>query len=203
MIGVSIVVTLLLMALMRTVVLPIVAVAFDLLTAAATFGLVTLLFNGDNPPFGGLGYIDPMTIIATFAAIFGMTILYEVMLLARTREEFVVSGDATAALRIGLSKTAAAATGAAVAMIAVLIPFATSDLILVRQLGVAVAVAIILDAFIVRPVLLPAAVQILGRWSWWPTSRSAPRAPQPDRNGRAGRPPRPVEPAGGWPGHDA
>lgn len=174
-IGVSVVVLLLLMMLLRTVILPIVAVAFDLLTAAATFGVVTALFGGDNPVLGGLGYIDPMTIIATFAAIFGMTILYEVQLLARTREEFVLSGDASAALQQGLSKTAAAGTGAAVAMIAVLIPFTTSDLIMVRQLGVAVAVAIVLDAFIVRPVLLPAAVQLLGHASWWPTSRSVPR----------------------------
>jgi X-X-X-Leu-X-X-Gly heptad repeat protein len=200
-IGVSVVVTLLLMLLLRTVVLPVVAVAFDLLTAAATFGLVTLLFNGDNPPFGGLGYIDPMTIIAVFAAIFGITILYEVMLLARTREEFVATGDPHGALRTGLNRTAAAATGAAVAMLAAMGPFATSELAVVRQLGVAVGIAIILDAIIVRPVLLPAAVEILGRWSWWPTSRGVPRhasePPEPSSPAPPVRAPVPLEPVGG------
>ena len=168
-IGISVIVTLLLMAMLRTVVLPVVAVAFDLLTAAATFGVVSLLFSGDNPAFGGVGYVDPMTIIATFSLIFGVTILYEVMLLARTREAFIATGDPSAALRTGLGRTAAAATGAAIAMVAVLIPFATSSVINVRQVGVAMAIAVVLDALIVRPVLLPAAVQILGRWCWWPT----------------------------------
>jgi RND superfamily putative drug exporter len=196
-IGVSVVVTLLLILLLRTVVLPVVAVAFDLLTAAATFGLVTLLFSGDNPPLGGLGYIDPMTIIAVFAAIFGITILYEVMLLARTRDEFVATGDPHGALRTGLNRTAAAATGAAVAMIAVLVPFATSELAVVRQLGVAVGIAIILDAIIVRPVLLPAAVEILGRWSWWPTSRKAPHVPEPSLPEPPASAPRSLQPVGG------
>jgi X-X-X-Leu-X-X-Gly heptad repeat protein len=203
-IGVSIVVTLLLILLLRTVVLPVVAVAFDLLTAAATFGLVTLLFSGDNPPFGGLGYVDPMTIIAVFAAIFGITILYEVMLLERTREEFLATGDPHGALRTGLHKTAAAATGAAVAMIAAMVPFATSDLILVRQLGVAVGIAIIIDAIIVRPVLLPAAVELLGRWSWWPTSRKAPpHASEPTEPSMPAPPvsaPVPLQPVGGGQG---
>ena len=192
-IGISIIVTLLLMALLRTIVLPVVAVAFDLLTAAATFGVLSLLFSGDNPAFGGVGYVDPMTIIATFALIFGMTILYEVMLLARTREAFTATGDPSEALRTGLSRTAAAATGAAIAMIAVVIPFATSDVIIIRQLGVAVAVAILLDAVIVRPVLLPAAVQILGRWCWWPTHRAEAPPPAPSAtNGHSAARPRTV-----------
>jgi RND superfamily putative drug exporter len=191
-IGISVIVTLMLMAMLRTVVLPVVAVAFDLLTAAATFGVVSLLFSGDNPAFGGVGYVDPMTIIATFALIFGVTILYEVMLLARPREAFIATGDATRALRTGLSRTAAAATGAAIAMLAVVVPFATSTVINVRQIGVAVAVAVILDALIVRPVLLPAAVQVLGRWCWWPTHSKAAPPPTPTTNGRSAIRPRPV-----------
>jgi RND superfamily putative drug exporter len=146
-----------------------VAVAFDLLTAFATFGVMALLFGGDDPLLGGPGYLDPMSIIGIFAAIFGISIVYEALLLARTRESFVESGDPRAALLQGLRHTAAVATGAAAVMIVAAIPFAFSDLINVRQFGIGLAVAVALDALIVRPVLLPAAVALLGRWCWWPT----------------------------------
>jgi RND superfamily putative drug exporter len=81
-------------------------------------------------------------------------------------------------------------------MLAALVPFATSELAVVRQLGVAVGIAIILDAVIVRPVLLPAAVEILGRWSWWPTSRRVPRVPEPSLPEPPAPTPRPLQPVG-------
>jgi RND superfamily putative drug exporter len=176
-IGVSLVVALLLMAMLRTVVLPLVAVAFDLLTAAAAFGILCVLFVGDDPLLGGPGYLDPVSVIAAFVSLFTMTIVYEVQLLSRTRDAFVATGDPHGALRTGLDQTAAAATGAAIASIAAIVPFAFTELAAARQLAVGAALVITLDAFIVRPVLLPAAVEILGRWSWWPTSRKAPHPP--------------------------
>jgi RND superfamily putative drug exporter len=166
-----------LMLALRTIVLPLIAVAFDLLTAAAAFGVLAFLFSGDDPLLGGPGYIDPMSIIGIFAAIFGLTIVYEVMLLQRTREELLECGDAHQALRNALRPTAYAATGAALVALAAVGPFLATDLLAVRQFGVGLAVAVVLDAFIVRPVLLPAAVELLGRWGWWPTTRSAPVAP--------------------------
>jgi RND superfamily putative drug exporter len=92
-----------------------------------------------------------------------------VQLLQRTREAFVAGADAHRALRIGLRETAAAGTGAAIAMVAAIVPFAASGLIVARQVGVGVAVAIVLDALVVRPVILPAAAELLGRLGWWPT----------------------------------
>ena len=194
----SVVVAFLLVLLLQSVVLPLVAVAFDLLTAAATFGVLTLLFNGSDPVLGGPGYLDPMSIIAIFTVIFGMTMIYEVHLLHRTREAFLKSGDAEGALRSGLRQTAAAGTGAAVAMIAAIVPFATTDLLTVKQLGIGVAIAVLLDALLVRPVLLPAAVKVLGRRSWWWTSRKAPGEPAaaPHGNGAA---PALVKPVAGAP----
>jgi RND superfamily putative drug exporter len=179
--AVTIAVALVLMIALKTIALPLVAVAFDMLTAAATFGSMALLFGGADPLLGGPGYLDPMSIIGIFAAIFGISITYEVLLLARTREHFVESGDARAALAHGLRRTAAVATGAAAVMIAAAVPFAFSDMINVRQFGVGIAIAAALDALIVRPVLLPAAVQLLGRWSWWPTTPAGvrPTAPRP------------------------
>ena len=178
----SVAVALVLMIGLQTVALPLVAVAFDALCILATFGAMTLLFGGDDPLLGGPGYLDPMSIIGIFAAIFGISIAYEVLLLARTREHYAESGDASAALAFGLRRTAAVATGAAAVMVAAALPFMFSDLINVRQFGAGLAIAVVLDALIVRPVLLPAAVQLLGRRSWWPT---APHPIQPTAPGGA------------------
>ena len=166
-------VALLLMAFLRAVILPLIAVAFDLLATAATFGLLWLLFGGDNPPLGGPGYLDPMSVIGIFAAVFGLTIVYEVVLLQRTREDLATTKNPLQAIRAGLRETAAPATGAAMVMLAAIVPFATTDLITVRQFGVGVALAVLIDALIVRPVLLPAAATVLGRAGWWPTARPA------------------------------
>jgi RND superfamily putative drug exporter len=170
----SVVILIMLIAMLRSVVLPAVAVAFDLLTAAATFGILTLLYSGPDALLSGPGYIDPISIIGIFAFIFGVSMVYEVGLLHRTREAFLETGDARAAVRTGLAETAGAATGAAAVMLAAIIPFAALDLLSVQVFGVGVAIAIVLDALIVRPVLLPAAVAVLGRRSWWPLSREAP-----------------------------
>ncbi len=169
---------------LHAVLLPIVAVAFNLLTAAATFGVMSLLFSGSAPPLGGPGYIDPMSIIGIFTIVFGVSLIYLVVLLQRTREELVAGATVDGALDIALRKTAAASTGAGVLMIAALIPFATTDLLTVRELGVGLAVAVAIDVFIVRPVLLPAAIELLGRWSWWPTQTGAGQQHKPQKRRR-------------------
>ncbi|MFA9272945.1 MAG: MMPL family transporter, partial [Baekduiaceae bacterium] len=171
--GVAIAVALLLMLLLRAIALPLFAVVWDLLAAGATFGVLTVLYSGDDPLLGGPGYIDPMTVIGVFAAVFGVSMVYEVALLERARERFVESGDPDESLRAGLDHTAGAATGAALAMVAAAVPFAVSDLSSVRQFGIGLAVVVLLDAFIVRPVLLPASAELLGRFGWWPTGRHA------------------------------
>lgn len=171
--AVAIAVALLLMLLLRAVALPLAAVAWDLLTAGATFGVLTILYSGDDPLLGGPGYLDPMTVIGIFAAVFGISMVYEVSLLERARERFVETGDPEGALRDGLDHTAGAATGAALAMVAAAVPFAFSALSSVRQFGIGLAVVVLLDALIVRPVLLPASAELLGRFGWWPTGRRA------------------------------
>jgi putative drug exporter of the RND superfamily len=178
-IGLAIAVTLLLMVALRSVLLPILTVAFNLLTAAATFGVLTLLTTGSDPVLGGPGYIDPLQLIETFAAVFGIALVYELLLLYRTRELFVRSGEPHTALAEGLRETAGAATGAAAVMIAAIVPFSMSGLFNLR-LTIGLAIAILLDALIVRPVILPAAVELLGRRAWWPTKpRERPPADVP------------------------
>jgi len=191
----SVVIMLMLMVMLRTVVLPAVAVAFDLLTAAATFGILSLLYSGKDALLSGPGYIDPVSIIGIFAFIFGVSMVYQVALLQRTREAFLATGDARGAVRTGLAQTAAAATGAAAVMLAAIIPFAAVDLLSVQVFGVGVAIAIVFDALIVRPVLLPAGVAVLGRRSWWPLSRQAP----PDPREVPPEPTAPTAPTGGLP----
>jgi RND superfamily putative drug exporter len=172
-------VALILMIALRAALLPVLIVLFDLLATAATFGAMTLLFGGDDPVLGGPGYLDPMSIIGIFAAVFGIAVVFQVLLLARAREHFVEHGDARAALLHGLRRTAAMATGAAAVMIAAVLPFAFGDLLNARQFGVGIAVAIALEALIVRPVLLPAAVALFGERCWWPTRGAPSEEPAP------------------------
>ena len=129
---------LLLMLALRSVLVPIVAVALNLFTVAATFGVLTLLFTGSDPLLGGPGYIDAMSIIAIFSATFGLSIAYEVFLLTRMREHVLAGDGPRAAARHALRHTAAAVTGTAAVMVAATIPFLFADLLSVRQFGVAV-----------------------------------------------------------------
>jgi len=168
----SLVVALVLALALRAVLLPLVATLFSLLTTAATFGVLAILFGGSNPPLGGPGYLDPITIISVFTIAFATTMAFSTLLLMRCREAYLARPGAKQAVTIGLRETAAASTGAGLAMVAALVPFSTTELLNVRALGIGVAIAILIDVLIVRPVLLPAAAAVLGRFGWWPTSRA-------------------------------
>jgi RND superfamily putative drug exporter len=172
---------------LRSVLLPIVATAFNLLVAAATFGVLQLLFGGTKPLLGGPGYMDPMSIIGLFTIVFSISVIYGAVLLMRTREVLMTGGRNGHSVRVALRDTAAASTGAGLVMAAALIPFATTNLINVRQFGIGVAVAILIDVLIVRPVLLPAAIAVLGKVGWWPTRAPAPSGPTAPSSRRASR----------------
>ena len=170
----SIAVALVLALALRAVLLPIVATAFSLLTTAATFGVLALLFGGSAPPLGGPGYLDPITIISVFTIAFAITMVFSTLLLMSVREAYLARPGAKQAVGTGLRQTAAASTGAGLVMLAALIPFSTTELLNVRALGIGVAIAILIDVLIVRPVLLPAAATVLGRFGWWPTTPDRP-----------------------------
>lgn len=179
---------------LRAVLLPAIATACALLTTAAAFGVLQVLFGGPDPLLSGPGYLDPITIISVFTIAIGITAIYATLLLTRTREAYLQTGQSRDAVLVGLRETAASATGAGLVMIAALIPFTLTDLLNIRALGIGVAVAVLLDIAIVRPVLLPAAAAALGRHGWWPTR--PPRQSVPPR--AAHRPPEPsadTEPA--------
>jgi RND superfamily putative drug exporter len=151
----------------RSLLLPLIAVALNLLTVAVAFGALSLLFQGSAPLLGGPGYVDAVSISVIYTVIFGLSIDYEVFLITRMREIFERTGDGDRAIVEGLDRTAGVVTGAAAIMVAVFVAFATADVVNVRQFGVGLSIAVLIDATIVRLVLLPAAMRLGGRWTWW------------------------------------
>jgi len=159
---------LVLILVLRAVPLAALAVGLNLLTVGVAFGILTLLSNVPaDLPLGGREYIDAVGAVMIFGIVFGLSIDYAVFLLIRMREHYDVHGDNAAAIEFGLEKTARVITGAAVIMMAVFIAFAGSSLATVSQLGIGLTVAVILDATVVRIVLLPALMLLIGDRVWW------------------------------------
>jgi putative drug exporter of the RND superfamily len=159
---------LVLVLVLRALPLAAIAVGLNLATVAVAFGILTLLFNlPDDWPLGGRSYVDAVGATAIFGVVFGLSIDYAVFLLVRMREHYVRHGDNAAAIEFGLEKTARVITGAAAIMMAVFIAFAGAPIATVSQLGVGLTVAVLLDATVVRIVLLPALMLLLGDRVWW------------------------------------
>jgi RND superfamily putative drug exporter len=159
---------LVLMVVLRAVLLAAIAVALNLLTVAVAFGVLTVLFHvPDSWPLGGHNYVDAVGATMIFGLVFGLSIDYAVFLLSRMREHYDAHGDNAAAVEFGLARTAGVITGAAAIMMAVFIAFAGAPIATVSQLGIGLTVAVILDATVVRIVLLPALMLLLGDRVWW------------------------------------
>jgi RND superfamily putative drug exporter len=153
---------------LRALPLAAIAVGLNLATVAVAFGVLTLLFNlPEDWPLGGRTYVDAVGATAIFGVVFGLSIDYAVFLLVRMREHYVRHGDNAAAIEFGLERTARVITGAAAIMMAVFIAFAGAPIATVSQLGVGLTVAVLLDATVVRIVLLPALMLLLGDRVWW------------------------------------
>lgn len=161
----SLVTILVLLFVTRSLVLPLIAAVLNLLTVSATFGLLSLLFNGSL--LGGPGFVDTVIFPSTIIIVFGLAIDYEVFIFARMREEYVRTGSASLAVSEGLSRSAGVVTGAAMIMISVFLIFAISPLPTLRAFGVALAIAVFIDAFLIRFVIIPATMRALGERSWW------------------------------------
>ncbi|MEA2467472.1 MAG: putative drug exporter of the superfamily, partial [Thermoleophilaceae bacterium] len=157
---------LVLIPILRSVLMPLIAVVLNVLTVAAAFGVLALLFQGDHPLLGGAGYIDDIMLNMIFSTVFALSIDYEVFLMARMREGWLKTGDTDGAIEYGLQHTASVITGAALIMTGVFVAFATSDVTSMRQIGVGLTVAVLLDATLVRLVLLPALMRLLGDRIW-------------------------------------
>jgi RND superfamily putative drug exporter len=154
-----------------SVVLPLKAIVMNMLSLSATFGAVVLIFQDGHLSgllnFTATGAIDPAMPILMLAMLFGISMDYEVFLLSRVREQYDLTGSNTAAVAAGVQRTGSIITSAALLFIIVIGAFATSGITFIKMTGVGMAIAILLDATIVRALLVPATMRLMGRATWW------------------------------------
>ncbi|HXG41006.1 MAG TPA: MMPL family transporter [Candidatus Limnocylindrales bacterium] len=154
-----------------SVVIPLKAVVMTLLSISASFGALVWIFQDGNLhellAFEPLGYTIAGNPIIMFSTIFGLSMDYEVLLLSRIQEAYRRTGDNRASVAEGLARTAAVITGAASIMISVFAAFALAETITIKSLGVGMAIAVLIDATIVRVLLVPATMRLMGEWNWW------------------------------------
>lgn len=151
--------------------LPLLALALNAIVVATSLGILTLVFQD------GLGVpINSVTPVLLFAIMFGLSMDYMVIMISRMREHYLAHGDHTAAIVEGLRRTAGLVNSAAIIMVAVFASFGTAQISVVRQLGLGLATAVILDAVVIRLILMPAALRLLGPKVWG----VRPHVPAPD-----------------------
>jgi len=155
----------------RSVVIAGTAILLNLLSVGATYGLVVLVFQhgvgADLLGFQQVDTIEAWVPLFLFAVLFGLSMDYQVFLLSRIRERYTHTGDTRDAVAFGIGSTARLITGAALIIVAVFLGFAMGDLVMFQQMGFGIAVALLIDATIVRSVLVPSAMTMLGRWNWY------------------------------------
>ena len=155
----------------RSVVVPVKAVLMNVLSLGASYGILVWVFQEGHLSsllgFDALGGIDPTIPLVMFAVVFGLSMDYEVFLLSRIQEEYRRSRDNRASVIEGLARTGRVISSAALILFVVIGAFAAGDLIYVKELGVGMGSALLLDVTLVRALLVPATMQLLGRWNWW------------------------------------
>ncbi|MGN6816981.1 MAG: MMPL family transporter [Solirubrobacterales bacterium] len=177
--AISVVTFLVLVLILRALPLAALAVGLNLATVGVAFGILTLLtYLPAGWPLGGHAYIDAIGATLIFGVVFGLSIDYAVFLLVRMREHREAGGDHGDSISFGIEKTARVITGAAAIMMAVFVAFGGSSIATVSQLGVGLTIAVLLDATVIRIVLLPALMLLIGDRVWWlprPLARVLPR----------------------------
>ncbi len=168
---IGIAVFLLLFLMTGSVVMPIKAMLLNILSLTATFGGLVWIFQDGHLQnllnFQSLGSIDATQPVLIFAIAFGLSMDYEVFLLSRIKEQFDETGDNREAIAAGLQRTGWLITSAALLLAIVLGAFGSSKIISIQEIGIGLAIAVIIDATLVRMLLVPATMRLLGRWNWW------------------------------------
>ena len=169
--GVIIGAFLLLMMVFRSLFVPFKAAVMNLLSIAAAYGFVVAVFQwGWGRELIGLQETVPIVAfvpVMMFAILFGLSMDYEVFLLSRIREDYLRTGDSHTSVVNGLASTARVITSAALIMISVFLSFVTNPSPTVKMIGLGMAVAVFVDATIVRMMLVPATMELAGKWNWW------------------------------------
>jgi RND superfamily putative drug exporter len=153
-----------------SVVLPLKAVLTNLFSISASFGAMVWIFQQGHLS-QLLGFtpqsIDPSIPVILFSIVFGMSMDYEVFLISRIQEEYKRSGDNQTGVAMGLEKTGRLITGAAAIMCAVFLAFGIANVVIIKAIGIGLAIAIAVDATLVRMLIVPSVMRILGRANWW------------------------------------
>ena len=154
-----------------SVAIPLKAVVMTLLSISASFGALVWIFQEGNLSnlldFEPVGFTIAGNPIIMFSVIFGLSMDYEVLLLSRIQEAYRRTGDNTASVAEGLARTAGVITGAALIMVSVFAAFALADVLTIKAIGVGMAIAVLIDATVIRVLLVPATMRLLGEWNWW------------------------------------
>jgi RND superfamily putative drug exporter len=162
---------LLLTIVFRSIVIAATSIGLNLLSVGAAYGLVILVFRhgigNDLLGFQRVDAIEAWVPLFLFSVLFGLSMDYQVFLLSRIKERYDQTGSTADAIADGVGSTARLITGAALIIVAVFLGFATGDLVMFQQMGFGVAVALLIDATIIRSVLLPAAMTLLGDLNWY------------------------------------
>ena len=162
---------LLLLRAFRSLLLPLKAVMLNLLSVGASYGMLVVFFRWrvGNALFGlyGFSQIEGWIPIFLFAMLFGLSMGYEVFLVTRMRETWDELGDNTRAVAHGLERTGRIVTAAAIIMVAAFSGFIAGRIAGLQEFGLGLAVAIFIDATIIRALLVPSLMAVLGRWNWW------------------------------------
>ena len=160
-----------LFVLFRSVVLPLKAILLDSLSLFASYGALVVIFqNGFLSQvlgFEPLGFVEATLPIIMFCLLFGLSMDYEVFLLSRMKETYDATGDNLESIRDGLIHSGQVITSAALIVVVVSMSFVTADIVLIKALGLGTAIAVFLDATVVRGLLVPAFMRLLGDWNWW------------------------------------
>ena len=161
---------LVLFLLLGSVILPLKAVVMNLLSISASFGAMVWIFQ-DGHLSAQLGFtpgpIDPTLPVIMFCTVFGLSMDYEVLLLSRMQEEYLKEHDNTHAVAMGLERSGRLITGAAAIMVGVFTAFALADIVLIKAIGLGMAIAVAIDATLVRALVVPATMRLLGNLNWW------------------------------------
>lgn len=170
----------------RSVLVPLKAIVLNLAAVTGAFGAVTLVFQDGHGASllglsGPLGGIFPAIPVLVFCVVFGLSMDYEVFLVARVREARLAGRGERGAIADGLAHTGRLITSAAAIMIVVFGAFMAGDFLLMKMLGFALAVSVLLDATVMRLAVSPALLALAGRWNWWPGDRRSVRAPAPEQ----------------------
>jgi putative drug exporter of the RND superfamily len=150
---------------------PIKAILMNVLSLGASFGALVWIFQEGHLSgplhFTPVGHLDITVPVLVFVFAFGLSMDYEVFLLSRIKEAYDESCDNHRAVAIGLQRTGRIVTSAAALVVLVFLGFATGDLLTIKEIGIGMALAIVVDATVVRTLLVPAAMKLMGRWNWW------------------------------------